>query len=230
MLTRSTTARWNRRVCAGRWRRCRCPGPGRAVVLAVDVSPSLRSDAPTSSDRLFCHVYGRGEGSGPIDPGLAVLLRRRHRAGLDVVERATRRDPPRSGRGRHRADRRAAARSTSESTETAEPTETTAEPTETTAEPTASEESNSDAERGADATTGAPENSPSSDAGNLDATSPVTPRPPGPPVAATRRARAAVRAARAPSAPRRDDLLATVRRPPVWSVVHAGSSIVQFGG
>jgi hypothetical protein len=49
-------------------------------------------------------------------------------------------------------------------------------------------------------------------------------------VAATRRARAAVRAARAPSAPRRDDLLATVRRPPVWSVVHAGSSIVQFGG
>ena len=214
-----------RRVCAGRWRRCRCPGPGRAgrIVLAVDVSPSLRSDAPPSSDRLFCHVYGRGEGSGPIDPGLAVLLRRRHRAGLDVVERATRRDPPRSGRGRHRADRRAAARSTSESTETAEPTETTAEPT-------ASEESNSDAERGADATTGAPENSPSSDAGNLDATSPVTPRPPGPPVAATRRARAAVRAARAPSAPRRDDLLATVRRPPVWSVVHAGSSIVQFGG
>jgi hypothetical protein len=102
-----------RRVCAGRWRRCRCPGPGRAVVLAVDVSPSLRSDAPTISDRLFCHVYGRGEGSGPIDPGLAVLLRRRHRAGLDVVERATRRDPPRPRprRSRRRARSPTATRS-----------------------------------------------------------------------------------------------------------------------
>jgi hypothetical protein len=104
-----------RRVCAGRWRRCRCPGPGRAgrIVLAVDVSPSLRSDAPPSSDRLFCHVYGRGEGSGPIDPGLAVLLRRRHRAGLDVVERATRRDPPRPRprRSRRRARSPTATRS-----------------------------------------------------------------------------------------------------------------------
>jgi hypothetical protein len=26
------------------------------IVLAVDVSPWLRSDAPTSADRLFCHV------------------------------------------------------------------------------------------------------------------------------------------------------------------------------
>jgi len=77
-------------------------------------------------------------------------------------------------------DPRPVSTDTTESSETAEPTETTAtstsESTET-AEPTASEESNSDAERGADATTGAPENSPSSDAGNLDATSPVTPAP-----------------------------------------------------
>lgn len=29
------------------------------LVLAVDVSPWLRPDAPTSPDRLFCHVYGR---------------------------------------------------------------------------------------------------------------------------------------------------------------------------
>jgi hypothetical protein len=29
------------------------------IVLAVDVSPWLRPDAPTSCDRLFCHVYGR---------------------------------------------------------------------------------------------------------------------------------------------------------------------------
>ena len=31
------------------------------VVLAVDVSNWLRPDAPTSEDRLFCHVYGRGD-------------------------------------------------------------------------------------------------------------------------------------------------------------------------
>ena len=33
------------------------------IVLAVDVSPWLRPDAPTSADRLFCHVYGRGKGN-----------------------------------------------------------------------------------------------------------------------------------------------------------------------
>jgi hypothetical protein len=38
-------------------------------VLAVDVSPWLRSDAPTSSDRLFCHVYGRGKGQAQLIPG-----------------------------------------------------------------------------------------------------------------------------------------------------------------
>lgn len=31
---------------------------GGRTVLAVDVSPWLRSDAPTSADRLLCHVYG----------------------------------------------------------------------------------------------------------------------------------------------------------------------------
>nr|WP_259408211.1 transposase [Streptomyces akebiae] len=31
----------------------------RRLVLAVDVSSWLRPDAPTSADRLFCHVYGR---------------------------------------------------------------------------------------------------------------------------------------------------------------------------
>ena len=29
------------------------------IVLAVDVSPWLRSDAACSPERLFCHVYGR---------------------------------------------------------------------------------------------------------------------------------------------------------------------------
>ena len=47
------------------------------IVLAVDVSPWLRPDAPTSADRLFCHVYGRGQGQRAADPGLALLVRRR---------------------------------------------------------------------------------------------------------------------------------------------------------
>jgi hypothetical protein len=37
---------------------------GGRIVLAVDVSPWLRPDAPTCSERLFCHVYGRGRGRG----------------------------------------------------------------------------------------------------------------------------------------------------------------------
>ncbi|MFC5993774.1 NF041680 family putative transposase [Pseudonocardia hispaniensis] len=39
------------------------------IVLAVGVSPWLRSDAPTSADRLFCHVYGRGRGNAQLIPG-----------------------------------------------------------------------------------------------------------------------------------------------------------------
>jgi hypothetical protein len=39
------------------------------IVLAVDVSPWLRSNAPTSADRLFCHVYGRGKGQAQMIPG-----------------------------------------------------------------------------------------------------------------------------------------------------------------
>ena len=31
------------------------------IMLAVDVSPWLRSDAATSADRLFGDVYGRGQ-------------------------------------------------------------------------------------------------------------------------------------------------------------------------
>ena len=38
-------------------------------MLAVDVSPWLRSDAPTSADRLFCHVYGRGRNQSQRIPG-----------------------------------------------------------------------------------------------------------------------------------------------------------------
>lgn len=43
-------------------------GDGR-IVLAVDVSPWLRPDAPTSPERLFCHVYGRGRGNAQMIPG-----------------------------------------------------------------------------------------------------------------------------------------------------------------
>jgi hypothetical protein len=39
------------------------------IVLAVDVSPWLRPDAPTSADRLFCHVHGRAKGRAQMIPG-----------------------------------------------------------------------------------------------------------------------------------------------------------------
>ena len=39
------------------------------IVLAVDISPWLRPDAPTSAERLFCHVYGRGKGQAQLIPG-----------------------------------------------------------------------------------------------------------------------------------------------------------------
>ena len=62
-----------------------CGGPARVplpraaderLVLAVDVSPWLRPDAPTSAERLFCDIYGRGKGSAQI-PRVALFLRRR---------------------------------------------------------------------------------------------------------------------------------------------------------
>jgi hypothetical protein len=39
------------------------------IMLAVDVSAWLRTDAATSPDRLFCHVYGRGKGQAQMIPG-----------------------------------------------------------------------------------------------------------------------------------------------------------------
>lgn len=38
-------------------------------MLAVDVSAWLRPDAPTSPQRSFCHVYGRGKGQAQLIPG-----------------------------------------------------------------------------------------------------------------------------------------------------------------
>ncbi|KPL35653.1 hypothetical protein JI76_01330 [Streptomyces anulatus] len=42
---------------------------GGRLVPAVDVSPWLRSDAPCSADRLFCHVYGRAKTASQFIPG-----------------------------------------------------------------------------------------------------------------------------------------------------------------
>jgi hypothetical protein len=39
------------------------------ITLAVDVSNWLRPDAPTSDERLFCHVYGRGRSADQLIPG-----------------------------------------------------------------------------------------------------------------------------------------------------------------
>jgi DDE superfamily endonuclease len=49
------------------------------IVLGVDVSPWLRSDAPTSAARLFCHVYGRAKNQPQLIPGSPGARRRRHR-------------------------------------------------------------------------------------------------------------------------------------------------------
>ncbi|MFI7501781.1 transposase [Streptomyces sp. NPDC049687] len=47
------------------------------MVLAVVVSHWLRRDAPTSGDRLFCHVYGRGDrSSDELVPPAGPTLRR----------------------------------------------------------------------------------------------------------------------------------------------------------
>ncbi|PBC71157.1 DDE superfamily endonuclease [Streptomyces sp. TLI_235] len=39
------------------------------IALAVDISNWLRPDAPTSDDRLFCHVYARRRGADQMIPG-----------------------------------------------------------------------------------------------------------------------------------------------------------------
>jgi hypothetical protein len=39
------------------------------IVLALDVSPWLRSGASTSAERLFYHVYGRAKSAAQLIPG-----------------------------------------------------------------------------------------------------------------------------------------------------------------
>ncbi|MEE1801899.1 transposase [Streptomyces sp. JV176] len=62
------------RIDVGRLRTvpARLPLPrfdGGRLVLAVDVSPWLRSDAPCSAERPFCHVYGRAKAASQFIPG-----------------------------------------------------------------------------------------------------------------------------------------------------------------
>jgi hypothetical protein len=62
------------RVAASRLRRVLAglPLPRAAdgrLVLAADVSCWLRPGAPTSPERLFCHVYGRAKGQAQMIPG-----------------------------------------------------------------------------------------------------------------------------------------------------------------
>lgn len=64
------------------------------LVLTVDVSPWLRSDAACSPERLFCHVHGRSKATAQIIPGLAVLCRRRPDAGPHMLDRSAGRGPP----------------------------------------------------------------------------------------------------------------------------------------
>jgi hypothetical protein len=39
------------------------------IILAVNVSHWLRPNAPTSAERLSCHVYGRGRSADQLIPG-----------------------------------------------------------------------------------------------------------------------------------------------------------------
>ena len=65
------------------------------IVLAVDVSPWLRPDAPTSADRLFCHVYGRGKGQAQMIPGWPYSFVAALETGPHLVDRGAGRGPAR---------------------------------------------------------------------------------------------------------------------------------------
>jgi hypothetical protein len=67
--------------------------PDGRLVLAVDVSPWLRSDAPCSPDRLFCHVYGRAKTASQFIPGWPYSF-------VAVLEMGGRRSWTRSGSAR----------------------------------------------------------------------------------------------------------------------------------
>lgn len=84
---------------------------GGRMVLAVEMSPWLRSDAPRSADRLFCHVYARAKTPAQFIPGWPCSFVAALQPGatswtaiLDAVLRADRRRRHhRGGRLQHRA-------------------------------------------------------------------------------------------------------------------------------
>ena len=86
------------RVAPQRIRRALAAGPlpratdGR-IVLAVDVSPWLRSDAPNQLRPAVLPRLRPGEEQRTADPGLALLVRRRPRTRADVVDGAAGRGP-----------------------------------------------------------------------------------------------------------------------------------------
>ncbi|WP_342761002.1 transposase [Nocardia terpenica] len=79
-------------------------GDGR-LVLAVDVSAWLRSDAECSPDRLFCHVYGRAKSASQFISGLAVFVRGRARTRWEFVDADPGRGAPGSSGRRGRSHR-----------------------------------------------------------------------------------------------------------------------------
>ena len=66
--------------------------------LPIEVVGRLRSDAPTSADRLFCHVYGRGKGQAQLIPGWPYSFVAALEPGPDIVDDAAGRGATRAGR------------------------------------------------------------------------------------------------------------------------------------
>lgn len=62
------------RLRAARAWRCLPRAADGRLVLAVDISPWLRPDAPTSAARSFCPTYGRGKDQHQMIPGWPYAL------------------------------------------------------------------------------------------------------------------------------------------------------------
>ena len=73
------------------------------IVLAVDVSNWLRSDAACSPQRAFCHTYARN-GHAQMVPSVALLLCRGPGTGGNLVDGTARRAAPAPGRRRNGRD------------------------------------------------------------------------------------------------------------------------------
>ena len=86
---------WRSRGCAGRWRACRCrAGRDGRIRLGVDVSTGCGRTRPTSPERLFCHVYGRGKGQAQMIPGWPYSVVAALEPGRTIVDGGAGRGPP----------------------------------------------------------------------------------------------------------------------------------------